>query len=52
MFSRYSQLIAHRTFASAAGAGKSVGWKLLWTLIVLLLPVIGMILYFLIGKNT
>ena len=37
---------------SILGAGKSVGWKLLWTLIVLLLPVIGMILYFLIGKNT
>lgn len=37
---------------SILGAGKSVGWKLLWTLIVLLLPVIGMILYFLIGKST
>ena len=37
---------------SILGASKSVGWKLLWTLIVLLLPVIGMILYFLIGKGT
>lgn len=37
---------------SILGAGKSVGWKLLWTLIVLLLPVIGMILYFVIGKST
>lgn len=37
---------------SILGASKDVGWKLLWTLIVLLLPVIGMILYFLIGKNT
>ena len=26
MFSRYSQLIAHRTFASAVGSGKSVGF--------------------------
>lgn len=31
---------------SIIGAGKSIGWKLLWTLIVLLLPVIGMVLYF------
>jgi len=37
---------------SILGAGKSVGWKLIWTLVVLLLPVIGMILYFLIGKGT
>ncbi len=33
-----------------AGRG-SVGHKLLWTLLVLLLPVIGMILYFLIGRS-
>ena len=26
MFSRYTQFFAHRTFASAAGAGKSVGF--------------------------
>ncbi|MCA9295722.1 MAG: PLDc_N domain-containing protein [Phycisphaerales bacterium] len=31
--------------------GKSVAGKLLWTLIVVLLPVIGMILYFVIGKG-
>ena len=37
---------------SILGAAKSVGWKVLWTLIVLLLPLIGMILYFLIGKST
>lgn len=37
---------------SIIGANKSVGWKLIWTLVVLLLPVIGMILYFLIGKST
>lgn len=37
---------------SILGASKPVGWKLLWTLIVLLLPVLGMILYFVIGKST
>ncbi len=37
---------------SILGAGKPVGWKVLWSLVVLLLPVIGMILYFLIGKST
>lgn len=37
---------------SILGANKSVAWKLLWILLVLLLPLIGMILYFLIGKNT
>ena len=37
---------------SILGAAKSVGWKVLWALIVLLLPVIGMIVYFLIGKST
>lgn len=37
---------------SILSAGKSVGWKVLWTLVVLLLPVIGMILYFVIGKKT
>lgn len=37
---------------SIFGAAKSIGWKLLWALIVILLPVIGMILYFLIGKST
>jgi len=33
-----------------AGHG-SVGHKILWTLLVLLLPLIGMILYFLIGRS-
>lgn len=37
---------------SILGAAKSVAWKVVWTLVVLLLPVIGMIVYFLIGKNT
>ncbi len=37
---------------SILGAGKPVTWKLLWALVVLLLPVIGMILYFVIGKST
>ncbi len=37
---------------SIIGAAKSVGWKVLWALVVLLLPLIGMILYFLIGKST
>lgn len=33
-----------------AGRG-TVGHKLLWTLLVLFLPVIGMILYFLLGRS-
>ena len=37
---------------SILGSGKDVGWKLIWTLLVLILPVIGMILYFLIGKGS
>lgn len=37
---------------SILGAGKPASWKLLWTLLVLFLPVVGMILYFLIGKST
>ena len=37
---------------SILGAKKTVSWKLLWTLLVLFLPVVGMILYFLIGKST
>jgi len=32
--------------------GGSVVRKLLWILIILLLPLIGMILYFLIGRNS
>ena len=30
----------------------SVGHKLLWILLILILPVLGMILYFLIGRNS
>lgn len=37
---------------SILGAAKSVGWKLVWTLVVLFLPLIGMVVYFLIGKRT
>lgn len=33
------------------GSGKSAGEKLLWILIVLLLPLIGLILYVLIGRG-
>jgi hypothetical protein len=33
------------------GGRGSAGHKLLWFLIVFFLPVLGMILYFLIGKN-
>ena len=34
-----------------AGRG-SLGHKLLWTLLVLVLPLIGMLLYFLIGRSS
>lgn len=34
-----------------AGSG-TLGHKLLWTLLILLLPVIGMILYYLIGRSS
>jgi len=37
---------------SILGSGISVPMKLVWILVVLLLPVIGMILWFLIGKKT
>ena len=37
---------------SILGGPKDVAGKLIWTLVVLFLPVIGMILYFLIGKGT
>jgi hypothetical protein len=33
-------------------SGLTVGMKIVWCLIVLLLPVIGMILWFLIGNKT
>lgn len=33
------------------GSGKSAGEKLLWILIVLLLPLIGLILYVLLGRG-
>lgn len=36
---------------SVLTGGGSVGHKLLWILLILLLPVIGMILYFLIGRS-
>lgn len=37
---------------SILGSGLSVGMKLLWTLLVLFLPVIGMILWFVIGGKS
>ncbi len=33
------------------GSGMSLGSKILWILIVFLLPVIGLILYYLIGRK-
>lgn len=33
------------------GSGKTAGYKVLWILLVLLLPLIGMILYFLVGRS-
>ncbi len=33
------------------GSNKSLGMKILWILIVLLLPLIGLIIYFLIGRK-
>ncbi len=31
--------------------GKSVGGKLLWILVILLLPIIGMLVYFFLGRS-
>ena len=36
---------------SVIGGRSSIERKALWTLIVLILPVIGMVLYYLVGKN-
>lgn len=36
---------------SVLGSSSTVGHKLLWILVILLLPVIGMILYFLMGRK-
>jgi len=36
---------------SVLGGRASVEHKLLWTVVILLLPVIGMILYFLMGRS-
>jgi hypothetical protein len=32
--------------------GKSTGWKVLWVIVIILFPLLGPILYLLIGKNT
>jgi hypothetical protein len=32
-------------------ASQSLGWKVLWGLIVFLLPIIGLLLYFFIGRK-
>jgi hypothetical protein len=31
---------------------KSTGWKVLWVIVIFIFPIIGSILYILIGKNT
>jgi hypothetical protein len=36
---------------SVLGGAGTPGHKLLWTIVILLLPVLGMILYFLIGRS-
>jgi len=33
------------------GSNKSIGAKILWMLLILFLPVIGLIIYFLIGRK-
>lgn len=38
--------------ASVVMGGGSIGHKLLWIVLILLLPVVGMILYFIFGRNT
>ena len=37
---------------SVLGGSGTSGHKLLWVVVIILLPVLGMILYFLIGKNS
>ena len=37
---------------SVLGGRGTVGHKLLWTLLILLLPLLGMILYFLLGRRS
>ena len=37
--------------ASVVMGGGSMGHKLLWIIMILLLPVVGMILYFIFGRN-
>lgn len=37
---------------SVLGGQGSVGHKLLWTLLILVLPFLGMILYYLIGRSS
>ena len=34
-----------------AKSGKSMGKKVLWIILVLVLPIVGMILYFLMGRE-
>lgn len=38
--------------ASVIMGGGSLGHKLLWILLIVLLPIVGMILYFIFGKGT
>ena len=37
--------------ASVVAGRGSIGHKILWTLLIILLPLIGMLLYFLIGRS-
>jgi hypothetical protein len=37
---------------SLLGGSASVEHKLLWTVVILLLPVLGMLLYFLLGRSS
>ncbi len=34
------------------GKAKSTGWKVLWVVVILIFPVIGSIVYILLGKNS
>jgi len=37
---------------SVLGSGATVGVKLLWVVLILLLPIVGMILYFILGPGS
>lgn len=33
------------------GSGKSTGWKVFWVVLILVLPVLGLIIWFLFGRG-